>query len=43
MPTLAFEPVEGADHGIVFKEPELVSQLIVDFLTEGEARRSQAE
>jgi pimeloyl-ACP methyl ester carboxylesterase len=43
MPNLAFEPLEGADHGIVFKKSELVNQLIVDFLTEGEARRSQAE
>jgi pimeloyl-ACP methyl ester carboxylesterase len=41
MPNLDFEPVEGADHGIVFKEPELVNQLVVDFLTEGEARRSK--
>jgi len=43
MPNLAFEPVKGADHGIVFKAPELVNQLIVDFLTEGGARRSKAE
>ena len=43
MPNLAFEPVEGADHGIVFKEPELVNELIVDFLTGGEARGSKAE
>jgi pimeloyl-ACP methyl ester carboxylesterase len=41
MPDLTFEAVEGSDHGIIFKEPELINQLIVDFLTRDRQVRVQ--
>jgi pimeloyl-ACP methyl ester carboxylesterase len=41
MPNLTFEAVESSDHGIIFKEPELINQLIVDFLTRDRQVRVQ--
>jgi len=32
IPRLTFKPVEGVNHGIVFQKPDIVNQLIIDFL-----------
>ena len=32
IPRLTFRPVDDAGHGIVFQKPEIVNQLIIDFL-----------
>ena len=32
VPRLTFKPVDGANHGIVFQKPDIVNQLIIDFL-----------
>ena len=32
LPDLQFKPVEGVGHGIVFQKPDVVNNLIIDFL-----------
>ena len=32
IPHLQFNPVEGVGHGIVFKKPDIINALTVDFL-----------